>query len=72
MMDEYYRVAGCLPEPLRNELTALNPALASHIQEIRLRAGQPVQFTVKGRLTPAAKFLPKAELLQLLEESTLR
>ena len=46
MMDEYYRVAGSLPEPLRSELMALNPALASHIQEMRLRAGQPVQFTV--------------------------
>ena len=72
MMDEYYRVAGSLPEPLRSELMALNPALASHIQEMRLRAGQPVQFTVKGRLTPAAKFLPKAEHLQRLEESALR
>ena len=72
MMDEYYRAAGSLPEPLRSELTALNPALASHVQEIRLRAGKPVQFTVRGRLTPAGKFLPKAEHLQLVEEPALR
>lgn len=72
MMDEYYRVAVSLPEPLKSELTALNPALAGHIQEIRLRADQPVQFTVKGRLVPASKLLPKGEHLANTDDALLR
>lgn len=72
MMDEYYRAAASLPDPLKSELTALNPALAGHIQEIRVRAGQPVQFTVKGRLVPASKLLPKGEHLSNPDEALLR
>lgn len=58
MMDEYYRVAQALPPPLAGELGALSTRYAPHVQEIRLRAGQPVQFTLQGRLTPCHKLLP--------------
>ncbi len=60
-MDEYYAVVRRLPEPYSTELLALDMQLAPFIQEIRLRAGQPVRFTVKGRLAPCRKFLPRAE-----------
>lgn len=59
-MDEYYRVAKALPEPLAEELAQLSPCYAPSIQEIRLRVGQPVQFTIQGRLTPCSKYLPNA------------
>ena len=47
-MDEYYSVIQFLPEPLRTELKAMPPECAARVQEIRLRAGQAVQFTVGG------------------------
>lgn len=47
-MDEYYSVIQFLPEPLRTELKAMPPERAACVQEIRLRAGQAVQFTVGG------------------------
>lgn len=59
IMDEYYRLAAALPVPLCEGLQRLDPRRASTIQEIRLRAGQPVQFTVHGSLVPAAQFLPE-------------
>lgn len=58
-MDEYYRLVAALPVPLCEGLQRLDPRRASTIQEIRLRAGQPVQFTVHGSLVPAAQFLPE-------------
>lgn len=57
-MDEYYHVIEALPPPLAEELGKLHPHYALHIQEVRLRAGQPVQFTIKGRLVPCSKYLP--------------
>lgn len=57
-MDEYYHVIEALPPPLAEELGKLHPHYAPHIQEVRLRAGQPVQFTIKGRLVPCSKYLP--------------
>ena len=57
-MDEYYRILESLPPALRTPLAKLDAHYAPHIQEIRLRLGQPVQFTICGRLCPAAKFLP--------------
>ena len=57
-MDEYYRILESLPPTLRTPLAKLDAHYAPHIQEIRLRLGQPVQFTIRGRLCPAAKFLP--------------
>lgn len=58
-MDEYYRVAGALPEPLAGELARLPSHCAPHIQEIRLRVGQPVQFTIQGRLVSCETYLPE-------------
>lgn len=52
-MDEYYSVIQFLPEPLRTELKAMPPERAARVQEIRLRAGQAVQFTVGGAWQPA-------------------
>ena len=54
-MDEYYHILDSLPPALRTPLAKLNAHYAPHVQEIRLRLGQPVQFTVGGRLCPAAK-----------------
>lgn len=70
-MDEYYEVVRTLPEPLRSELSALNPQAAPHIQEIRLRAEQPVRFTVRGRLAPAVKFLPSMNVGRRVEAALL-
>ena len=71
-MDEYYRILESLPPALRTPLAKLDAHYAPHIQEIRLRLGQPVQFTIRGRLCPAAKFLPGAGLPAALETDTLR
>ena len=43
-MDEYYRILESLPPALRTPLAKLDAHYAPHIQEIRLRLGQPVQF----------------------------
>ena len=59
-MDEYYSVIQFLPEPLRTELKAMPPERAARVQEIRLRAGQAVQFTVGGAWQPAQQLLPAA------------
>ena len=71
-MDEYYRILESLPPALRTPLAKLDAHYAPHIQEIRLRLGQPVQFTIRGRLCPAAKFLPGTGLPAALETDTLR
>lgn len=59
-MDEYYALIKKLPEPFRTELSGLNTQIAPFVQEIRLRVGQPVMFTMKGRLSPCIKYLPRA------------
>ena len=59
-MDEYYALVKKLPEPFRTELSGLNTQIAPFVQEIRLRVGQPVMFTMKGRLSPCIKYLPRA------------
>lgn len=71
-MDEYYRILGSLPPALRTPLQKLDVHYAPHIQEIRLRLGQPVLFTLRGRLCPAAKLLPGAGLPTALDEELLR
>lgn len=71
-MDEYYRLAECLPQPFAAELAALPVRLAPHVQELRLRAGQPAQFTMDGRLAPAGKYLPKADRLRCLSANDLQ
>ncbi|MDD6320208.1 MAG: ATPase, T2SS/T4P/T4SS family [Oscillospiraceae bacterium] len=57
-MDEYYTVIESFPEPLRSELRGLEPEIAARVQEVRLRRGQPVQFTIGGRLRSAREVLP--------------
>ena len=71
-MDEYYRILENLPPALRAPLEKLDARYALHIQELRLRLGQPVQFTMRGRLCPAVKLLPGAGLPEVLDADTLR
>ena len=71
-MDEYYRILDSLPPALRTPLGRLDARCAPHVQEIRLRLGQPIQFTIRGRLCPAAKFLPGAGLPAAMEADMLR
>lgn len=71
-MDEYYAAVRRLPEPYSTELLALDMQIAPFVQEIRLRLGQPVQFTVKGRLAPCRKFLPRAEACARLDVGALQ
>ena len=70
-MDEYYRAAAALPQPLAGELGKLPPRYAAYVQEIRLRLGQPVLFTVQGRLTPCSKFLPGARQAEHIDNACL-
>ena len=65
-MDEYYSLIQKLPPPFCTELAGLNPQIAPHVQELRLRADQPALFTVKGRMTPCIKYLPRASHCQRL------
>lgn len=71
-MDEYYSAIQSLPEPFRSELARLPPARAPQIQELRLRTGQPLQFTVEGRLIPAVSLLPDASILRELSQDMLQ
>ena len=71
-MDEYYRLLQSLPPALRAPLEKLDIHYAPYVQEIRLRLGQPVLFTMQGRLCPAAKFLPGARLPTVLDAEALR
>ena len=71
-MDEYYSVIQFLPEPLRTELKAMPPERAARVQEIRLRAGQAVQFTVGGAWQPAQQLLPAAQAALAIGPRMLR
>ncbi len=71
-MDEYYRVVQALPEALSDELQALPPQHARSVQEIRLRSGQPVCFTVQGKLIPCTKYLPSVHSAAYLDGETVR
>lgn len=71
-MDEYYAVARALPDPYGAELAKLDPQIAPFVQEIRLRAQQPVQFTLRGRLVPCRKFLPAAQSCGQLTQQDLQ
>lgn len=71
-MDEYYRISQALPPWLANGLLDLDPRQAPRIQEIRLRAEQPVQFTVEGRLIPATHFLGRSAQLGHLSVTGLQ
>lgn len=60
-MDEYYRAVKALPLPLSAELANLSPSVAVQVQEIRLRVGHPVYFTIGGKLRSATFYLPRIE-----------
>ena len=71
-MDEYYSAIQALPEAFRTQLMRLAPAQAATVQEIRLRIGQPLQFTVAGRLVPLSALLPQADLPRTLSPEMLQ
>lgn len=71
-MDEYYSAIQTLPEPLRDKLMRLPRAKAPAIQELRLRTSQPVQFTIQGRLVPAASIVPESAVLRNLTQDMLQ
>lgn len=71
-MDEYYSVIKNLPPPLFLELQSLPQIRASHVQEIRIRANQPLQFTLDGRLTPCTALLPDAKACARLDAALVR
>ena len=53
-MDEYYRAVRALPAWLASPLAQLPVQTAVRIQELRLRTGCAVTFTVQGRQCPAS------------------
>lgn len=71
-MDEYFTVIQSLPEPMRTELSRIDPSKAGTVQEIRLRLHQPLQFTVGGCLLPATSFLPLSKTLQQISADMLQ
>lgn len=71
-MDEYFKAIQALPETLAKELASLNQSIAPFVQEIRLRVGQPIQFTIKGKLTPCGKYLPGARQASCVESTLLQ
>lgn len=71
-MDEFYRIASALPKPLATELTALDQQRAPTVQEIRLRAGQAVQLTIRGKQISAQQYLPGAKSVKKLSGDMLQ
>lgn len=71
-MDEYYRLIQALPPALAEALNGLPSCHASRVQEIRLRAEQPAQFTMNGKLVPCQKYLPRNSLLSHIRTSLLQ
>ena len=71
-MDEYYRVVKALPMPFSVELAGLNPTVASKVQEIRFRVGQPIAFTIGGKLHPSRRYLPEAQHIEYIYPETLQ
>ena len=53
-MDEYYRIVKALPTWLAAPLAQLPAQTAARVQELRLRTGCAVAFTVQGRQCPAS------------------
>lgn len=71
-MDEYFRAVKKLPEILSEALGRLSPQYASSVQEIRLRAEQPLLFTVKGALVRAIEYLPEESCLTQISDALLQ
>lgn len=68
-MDEYYTAVRALPEQLAGPLTSLPRWQAPAVQEIRLRAGQPVVFTVNGMAVAAGDYSAALKPLERLQLS---
>ena len=49
-MTDFQRAVACLPAPLRDKLTGIPLSVQERIQEIRLRAGAPVELAGGGRV----------------------
>lgn len=71
-MDAYYFLVRQLPQPFQNEMAVLNPQIAPFVQELRLRVGQPILFTIKGKLTPCTKYLPGAVHCRRLDSQQMQ
>lgn len=71
-MDEYYSVVRALPAPLSDELLTLEPEVAPKVQEVRLRAEQPVFFTIQGKLTLAVQYLVKTKVCACITKTFLQ
>lgn len=71
-MDEYFKLVRRLPEPFARALGSLPEQIARRVQEIRLRAEQPVQFTVNGRLVAATALLPDKGPLACVNRENLQ
>lgn len=63
-MDEYYTVARALPAQWFAPLTDLPRWQAAQVHEIRLRSGQPVAFTVNGRMVNASDYSTALKALE--------
>lgn len=71
-MDEYYRVVKSLPESLSETLCRLAPQYAPMVQEIRLRAEQPLLFTIKGALARADEYFSSGHDLSKISDALLQ
>ena len=71
-MDEYFKLVHRLPAPFARALGSLPEQIARRVQEIRLRAAQPVQFTVNGRLVAATALLPDKGPLACVSRENLQ
>lgn len=71
-MDEYYNAIRALPEAYGRELARLPPELAPHVQEVRIRSGAPVCFTLRGALTPCTKYLPQAKVCAKTDRNAVK
>lgn len=71
-MDEYYAAIRALPDAYGKELAKLPSEIAPHVQEVRIRAGAPVSFTVHGRLVPCTGYLPQAKACRLVDRNAVK
>lgn len=71
-MDEYYSIIQALPEPMFQELRSLSPHIAPQVQELRLRAGSPLLFTIQGRPVPCTRYLPLSHVTAMLDTTAIQ
>ena len=71
-MDEYYRAVRALPTWLAAPLAQLPAQTAARVQELRLRTGCAVTFTVQGRQCSASALLGCPPALSAMRLDTLQ